>query len=84
MASAPVVPGELPLGAVRRFLQSPLQGAARDLLRLREVDWSDEAVREDELFESEQIASLALLRDVVLESLGTAPDGSVALAGDRL
>lgn len=61
----------LTLAALRRFLESPLQGAARDLLRMSGEAAHDELLsREDEAFEADPASNVALLRDVILESLG--------------
>jgi exodeoxyribonuclease V gamma subunit len=59
----------LALSDLRRFLECPLQGWARVMLRLHEDDEDDEAAREDEPFASGRLRETMLLRAVFLEAL---------------
>lgn len=60
----------VPLAAIRRFLEDPLQGAARFRLRLREVDEDEDlALRDDETFETGTLARVGLLREVMTRAL---------------
>lgn len=54
---------------IRNFLECPLQGSARFLLRLGEDDMEDILGQESELFEANQVASARLLQSVFLEKL---------------
>ena len=54
---------------LRSFLECPLQGSARFLLRLDEGD-EDLFSKDSELFEPSQRARMMLLRDIFLEKLG--------------
>lgn len=60
------------LREIRRFLECPLQGWARMMLRLREEELEDLATREDEHFSTDRLPATVLLREVFLESLGLA------------
>jgi exodeoxyribonuclease V gamma subunit len=55
---------------LRYFLECPLQGWARVMLRLREDEEKDEAKREDEPFKTERASETVLLREVFLDALG--------------
>ena len=55
---------------LRHFLECPLQGWARLMLRLREDEEEDEAAREDEPFETGRPRETALLREVFFDALG--------------
>jgi exodeoxyribonuclease V gamma subunit len=54
---------------IRNFLECPLQGSARFLLRLGEDEVEDVLGQESELFEANQAASARLLQTVFLEKL---------------
>ncbi len=56
------------LGQLRKFLDCPLQGAARFLLRLAE-DEEDRAEIEDELFESDRLGAAMLERPAFFEAI---------------
>ena len=58
---------------VRRFLECPLQGWARLMLRLREDDDGGEAERDDEPFATARFQETILLRDVFLDMLRAPP-----------
>jgi exodeoxyribonuclease V gamma subunit len=53
----------VPLSAIRRFLECPLQGSARFALRLTENEDRDLLSREDEMFRAEPLESALLLRE---------------------
>ena len=55
---------------LRHFLECPLQGWARLILRLREDEEEDETVRQDEPFETGRASETVLLREVFLDALG--------------
>lgn len=55
---------------LRAFLECPMQGSARFLLRLGEEDAEDLLGAESELFETSSRARMRLLRDVFAEKLG--------------
>jgi len=55
---------------LRRFLECPLQGWARQMLRLPEDEDEDEAAREDEPFVTGRLGETVLLREVFLDALG--------------
>ena len=55
---------------IRSFLECPLQGSARFLLRLDDDDDEDLYAKESEIFETSGIARMTLLRDVFMEKLG--------------
>ena len=55
---------------LRRFLECPLQGWARLMLRLPEDEEEDEAAREDEPFAMDRLGETVLLREVFLDALG--------------
>ncbi|HEY0712098.1 MAG TPA: hypothetical protein VGF45_05455, partial [Polyangia bacterium] len=60
----------VPLDALRRFLEDPLQGSARFRLRLRETVGDEELVdREDEPFETDRLLRAILLRDAFYDAL---------------
>jgi exodeoxyribonuclease V gamma subunit len=60
----------VPLDALRRFLEDPLQGSARFRLRLRETVGDEELVdREDEPFETDRLVRSILLRDAFYDAL---------------
>lgn len=61
----------LPMVALRRFLECPLQGSARTVLGLVEDESDDPLAREDEPFTTPQIHRTQMLRDVFLESMST-------------
>ncbi|RMH39628.1 MAG: hypothetical protein D6689_15975, partial [Deltaproteobacteria bacterium] len=62
-------PIDVPLAAVRRFLECPLQGSARFLLRLVDDDDDDLLAREDEPFALDRLDTIVLLREAFAESL---------------
>ncbi len=57
------------LRQIRQFLECPLQGWARLMLRLREDQDDDPATREDEPFVTGRLPASVLLREVFLEAL---------------
>jgi exodeoxyribonuclease V gamma subunit len=60
----------VPLEALRRFLEDPLQGSARFRLRMREVEGDEELVdREDEPFETDRLERAVLLREAMWDAL---------------
>lgn len=59
----------LPLGAVRRFLESPLQAWATYVLGLSQTDDEDRVAQRDEPFERGALALTIALRDVFLAHL---------------
>ena len=59
----------LSLREIRRFLECPLQGWARLMLRLREDDREDLTAKEDEHFSTQTFAETGLLRDVFFDLL---------------
>jgi exodeoxyribonuclease V gamma subunit len=69
----------VPLEALRRFLEDPLQGSARFRLRLREVEGEEELLdREDEPFETDRLQRAVLLRQTMWEGLfGAAAQGQL-------
>jgi exodeoxyribonuclease V gamma subunit len=67
------------LSDIRKFLECPLQGWARVMLRLREDDDEDESQRLDEHFVTGRMRESGLLRAVFLDALqdncgGSSPD----------
>jgi hypothetical protein len=68
---APPAEGRLgvPVHALVKFLEFPLQGWARFRVGLDEVDDDDPAAREDEPFETDVRREVVFLRDVLLESV---------------
>ncbi|HEY0709464.1 MAG TPA: hypothetical protein VGG33_21825, partial [Polyangia bacterium] len=64
----------VPLDALRRFLEDPLQGSARFRLRLRETVGDEELVdRDDEPFETDRWLRSILLRDAFYDALFAQP-----------
>jgi exodeoxyribonuclease V gamma subunit len=62
----------IPLGAIRQFLEDPLQGSARFRLGMREVDDDGEILeRNEEAFESDGLGRTALLREAMVAALLT-------------
>ncbi len=59
----------LSLRDIRRFLECPLQGWARLMLRLREDEDEDLAAREDEHFFTQPLSATVLLREVFFDLL---------------
>jgi hypothetical protein len=59
----------VPIHAIVKFLEFPLQGWARFRVGLDEVDDDDPMVREDEPFETDVRKEVVLLREVLLESV---------------
>ena len=59
----------VPLTAIRKFLECPLQGSASFLLRMREEDEDDVLSREDEAFATEPLHRAILLREVFLRAV---------------
>jgi exodeoxyribonuclease V gamma subunit len=65
----------VPLEALRRFLEDPLQGSARFRLRLREVEGDEELLdREDEPFETDRLQRAMLLRQAMWEQIFSTSD----------
>jgi len=60
---------DLPVAALRRFLLSPLQGAARFVLGLREAPQAERITTELERFENPTTDVVRLLRDTFLDTL---------------
>jgi exodeoxyribonuclease V gamma subunit len=60
---------------LRYFLECPLQGWARVMLRLREDEERAEATREDEPFQTGRRSEVVLLREVFLSALGRNTQG---------
>jgi exodeoxyribonuclease V gamma subunit len=69
---------------IRRFLECPLQGWARLMLRLREDQEDDPASREDEPFVTGRLSATLLLRDVFLDAFGAKWDGDDQAALEAL
>jgi exodeoxyribonuclease V gamma subunit len=59
----------VPLYAILKFLEFPLQGWARFRVGLDEVDEDDPTAREDEPFETDARREVLFLRDVLLDSV---------------
>ncbi len=72
----------LPLSALRKFLESPLQAWASWVLRLREGDLEDLASRQDEAFATEFLREVSFLRELFAQHLLASPGDREAL--DRL
>jgi exodeoxyribonuclease V gamma subunit len=71
MASAtPFQSRSVSFHALRRFLECPLQGWARQMLELSEDEEEDETAREDEPFVMGRLDEAILLREVFLDALG--------------
>jgi exodeoxyribonuclease V gamma subunit len=73
---------------IRRFLECPLQGWARVMLRLREEDDEEETQREDEHFATGRLRETGLLRNVFLAGLqangqGSSPEAFESLYAER-
>ncbi len=64
------------LSDIRRFLECPLQGWARVMLRLREDEDEDESQRLDEHFVTGRLGEIGLLRAVFLDALENNCEGS--------
>lgn len=62
---------QIPLAALRRFLECPLQGSARFLLGMREDDDEDLTARTDEPFATPGLEAITLLREIFLEAART-------------
>ena len=70
----------VPLEALRRFLEDPLQGSARFRLRMREVEGEEELLdREDEPFETDRLQRATLLRQTMWEALFASHAAGAAL-----
>lgn len=69
--------------ALRRFLECPLQGWARQVLRLGEDEDEDLAGREDEVFAAGRLARTVLLRETFLRAQGEG-DAALERAYDEL
>jgi exodeoxyribonuclease V gamma subunit len=61
----------VPLSAIRKFLECPLQGSASFLLRMSEEEDEDVLSREDEAFGTEPLHRATLLREVFLRAVAT-------------
>jgi exodeoxyribonuclease V gamma subunit len=75
------------IGAIRNFLECPLQGSARFLLRMRDDEDEDVLAREDEAFEASRLHRAIILRKVFLTALGSGKkptDESLATAYDQI
>jgi hypothetical protein len=60
----------VPLGAIRQFLEDPLQGSARFRLRMREIEGDEELVdRVDEPFETDRLTRTIVLKEAMLRAL---------------
>jgi exodeoxyribonuclease V gamma subunit len=59
----------VPMHAILKFLEFPLQGWARYRVGLDEVDDDDPAAREDEPFETDVRREVVFLREVLLEAV---------------
>ena len=68
---------QISLSQIRRFLECPLQGAARFSLRLPEDDFDDLLAEVDEPIETVFLERLAMLREAFWRGVG-APDGPLA------
>ena len=75
---------EISFRDLRQFLQCPLQGWARLMLRLREDEEEDEAAREDEPFVTGRLGETSLLREVFFDALGRDIRGNVPDAFEPL
>jgi exodeoxyribonuclease V gamma subunit len=64
----------LPLTAIRRFLECPLQGAARYQLGMRDEDDEDLTAREDEPFETTKLELMIGLRELFLRTVALGDD----------
>jgi exodeoxyribonuclease V gamma subunit len=74
----------VPVSALRRFLECPLQGSASFMLRMREETDEDVTARADELFATPRLDELSLLREVFLRALaegGSSLDEAQLFAG---
>lgn len=60
--------GVMKLATVRKFLECPLQGWAAFRLGLREEDFSDPVVRNEEAFETPYLESLLVQRDTFVDA----------------
>ncbi len=69
---------------VLAFLKCPLQGWARLMLRLRQDDEEDQAVREDEPFATGRLGETILLREVFFDALGRGAQGPATDDFERL
>jgi exodeoxyribonuclease V gamma subunit len=58
----------IPIAALRRFLECPLQGAARYLLGMREEDDQDLTAREDEPFVTARLDVIVALRELFVRT----------------
>jgi len=68
-SAAPLQSVSVSFRDLRRFLECPLQGWARLMLRLEDEE-EDEAAREDEPFAMDRPGETVLLREVFLDALG--------------
>jgi exodeoxyribonuclease V gamma subunit len=59
------------IGAIRNFLECPLQGSARFLLRMRDDEEEDVLAREDEAFEASSLHQAIVLRKVFTTALAS-------------
>ncbi len=74
----------VPLSAIRKFLECPLQGSASFLLRMREEEDEDVLSCEDETFGTEPLHRAVLLREVFLRAVATekrAPSAAILSSG---
>ncbi len=60
--------GRIPLRTIRKFLECPLQGWASFQLGLREEDFDDPVVRNEESFETPYLESLLIQRETFAEA----------------
>src|SRR5262249_14107221 len=59
----------MPIAAIRRFLECPLQGSARYQLGMRDEDDEDLTAREDEPFQTSRLDLLMGLRDLFMRTV---------------
>ncbi|KAF0182207.1 MAG: exonuclease V (RecBCD complex) subunit gamma [Nitrospirae bacterium] len=64
--------GRIPLRTIRKFLECPLQGWASFQLGLREEDFDDPVVRNEESFETSYMESLLIQREVFVKAWNSA------------
>ena len=68
-------PITVPLDAISKFLECPLQGSASFLLRMRDDEEEDILALEDEAFESSSLYRTVLLREVFHQALASGKSG---------
>ena len=66
---------EIPITAVRKFLECPIQGAARYLLGMREEEDDDALQREDEIFATPKLHLMIGLREAFWRAVAADPTG---------